>query len=450
MSDLLNIGMSGVRAYKSALTAVSENVANAETEGYSRRQVILKQAPTPGVSPDPVYRDQILFAGVDAAGVQRAWDTFRASEARFATSAEGNASVRQQWLGSIETALGSGTFTVGSALTTFFNAGTALAPNPEDQLGRSTMLNALEDIGTSFRTSANALERVADGVEAATKLDVDGLNGALRALHELNGTIQTSPAGGAARASLEDERDRLIDQVAERIDIEATINANGTVRLTLAGASDQTLLDGQGPGYATMAVATDGRISLSLTKSGSTTALPAIAGRLAGLVQVATTTADRRSALDALASDFADEINAWSAAGFDQNGNPGADLVDASGGATSFQVLTSDPAAIAAESADGTANGNLLALDALRGVNGAEGRWNRLVTDTGQQLSSAKSEAAAAGAWKDNSYASLDEITGVDLDREAADLLRYQQAYSGATRVIQVARETLNSILELF
>ncbi|MGZ8345474.1 MAG: flagellar hook-associated protein FlgK [Allosphingosinicella sp.] len=450
MSDLLSIGMSGVRAYKSALTAVGENVANAETPGYSRRTVVLKQAPTPGIVPDPVYVDTIQFAGVNAEGVQRAWDTFRATEARFAASADGSASVREQWLTSIETALGNGSAAVGVSLTRFFNAGDALAPKPDDHLGRATMVTALEDIGSAFRTSAAALGRVADGIRTAAGLDVDGLNGALAALHQINGTIQTSQAGGAARASLEDERDRLIDTIAQRVDIETSIAANGTARLTIGGASGQPLLNGLGPGYVGIVTAADGRISLQITKEGTTTPLPASAGRLAGLVQVASMTADRRATLDALAQDVATDFNAWSAAGLDQSGNPGAPLIDASGGAGSVSILISDPTGIAAAAPSGTTNGNLFALVAMRGTGGPEARWNRLVSDSGQALATVKSEAAAASAWRDNAFAVLDEVTGVDLDREAAELLRYQQAYSGATRVIQVARETINSILELF
>jgi flagellar hook-associated protein 1 FlgK len=447
MSDLLNIGASAVSAYKGALGAIGENVANAETPGYARRSVVLKQAPTPGISPDPVYREQVLFSGVEVAGVRRAWDSFRASEARYAASAAGAASAREGWLISVETAFGNGAATVGSSMTSFFNAANALAPNPNDPLGRSTMLTTLEDVSGAFRTSAQTLGRVSDGIESAAGLDIDAVNKALSALDDINRTIRASMPGGAARATLEDERDRLIDQVAQRVDISANIAGDGTVNLTLGGASTISLLNGNGPGFVAMQTATDGRISLQITKEGTTEPLPAMSGSLAGLVRVAGSTADRRAALDILASDFATQINDWSAAGLDLAGNPGGALLDASGGAAAMAVLVSDPTLIAAESTDGRANGNLLALDALRSPTGPEARWNALVSDAAQALAGAKSEASAAAAWRDNSYASLDEVTGVDLDREAAELLRFQQAYGAASRIIQVARETFNTLI---
>lgn len=450
MSDLLNIGSSAVSAYRSALAAVGENVANAETPGYARRSIKLSQADGGGSSPDPIYRDSILFGGVAAVGVQRAWDSFRASEARYAASADGRASVRQQWLTNIEGALGDSAAGIGQSLTGFFNAGATLAATPEDRLGRAAMLTALDNVASAFRMTADGLGRVADGIADATRLDVEAVNGALAALHELNGTIRVAPAGSTAKASLEDQRERLIDEIAARIDITASVARDGTAALSLAGASAVPLLAGTGPGYLSTATAADGRIAITLSIAGTSMPLPATGGRLAGLTEMAAATADRRAALDALAGDVATTINAWSAAGTDGNGDPGADLLALPAGAASMRLVASDPALIAARGADGVPNSNLLALDAMRGAGGFEARWGALVSDNAQSVAVARSEAAAASSWRDLGFAALDEVTGIDLDREAAELLRYQQAYGGATRIIQVARETVNAILDLF
>jgi flagellar hook-associated protein 1 FlgK len=73
-----------------------------------------------------------------------------------------------------------------------------------------------------------------------------------------------------------------------------------------------------------------------------------------------------------------------------------------------------------------------------------------LVSNHAQSVSSAKAEQAAADAQKDGALLQLDEVTGVDLDVEAAQLLRFQQAYSASSRIIQVARDTLQEIFGLF
>ena len=447
MSDLLDIGSSGLRAYRHALNAVGENVANAESVGYSRRSVRLVQTQVSGGA-DLIYRQPIVFNGVTPAGVVRAWDSFRATEARYAASSDGRAAVRSQWLTSIEAALNDGAAGVGQSIGRFFDTATSLSPTPDEPLGRAAMLLALEDVAGAFRNTAGALQRVGEGIRSSAAIDVDAVNRALESIHEINGTIRAA-TNGSARASLEDDRDKLIDQIAERLDISAEIAGDGTATLRLAGAPSAVLLSGPGTGYLTMAVAADGRLSVQLTFNGTTVPLPISDGRLAGLADMASQNADRRAALDVLAADFTAGVNAWSAGGIDGNGNPGADLLGAPAGAASIQVLTGDPADIPARNA-AAANGNLLALPALRESAGFEASWGVIVSGNAQALASARSEAAAASSWKDNAFAALDEVTGVDLDREAADLLRYQQAYNAASRVIQVARDTVNAIFELF
>ena len=449
MSDLLGIGLSGVTAYRTALAAVADNVANAETPGFARREVRLAEGISSG-SESPIYREDLLFAGVEAASVSRAWDAYRAADSRYAASAAGRADARAQWLGSIETALGDGPSSVGALIGTFFSAGEALAATPSDRLARTAMLMSLDSVAGAVRNTADALSRVSEGLTGAAGMEVDGLNAELGALAEVNVMLRQSAPGRTSRASLEDERDRLIDSISARIDVNASIGKNGVATLTLSRISGITLLDPANRAVISSAVAADGRIALRIFANGTTTPLPALGGRLAGLVDVAAQTADRRAQLEGIARDFTQQVNDWSAAGRDAKGNPGIPLLSLTAGAMSLAVTTSDPDAIAAASADGTENGNLLRLPALRGPNGAEARWAALVAGQAQSLNSARSEAAAAGARRDGSFAARDEVSGIDLDYEAAELLRYQRAYDGSAKIIQVARDTLQSILDLF
>ncbi len=81
---------------------------------------------------------------------------------------------------------------------------------------------------------------------------------------------------------------------------------------------------------------------------------------------------------------------------------------------------------------------------------GIEQSWAGMVTDQGQIVASASSADTAAQATKTAALSARDQTSGVDLDTEAAELLKYQQAYSGAAKVIQVAKDTMQSILDLF
>jgi flagellar hook-associated protein 1 FlgK len=447
MSDLLSIGASALKAYQGALSAVGENVANAQTPGYARRRVILKEATVVG-SGDIAYRAQITFNGVNATGVARAWDNFKADEARFATSAAGRAGVREQWLGSVEVALGDGPSGIGSSMTGFFTAAASLASDPGDPLGRRSVLSALDNVAGAFRGTGQALARISDGVGQAAGLEVATLNDALKALHNLNGALAPAAANGSARASLEDQRDQLIDFIAGKIDVKVTIGNDGRATLAAGANGSQSLLSGNGPSLVTLVPAADGRLSLQLSANGTTTPLPAAGGTLAGLVDLSQTIADRRGALDGLAADFTATVNTWSAGGVDANGNAGANLISTTAGAASMQALVSDPDLVPAASTGGTPNGNLLALDAIRDSSKLEDRWSSLVSANAQMLTSAKAESAASSKWRDTSLAALDEVTGVDLDTEAAEMLRFQQAYNASARIIQVARESIQALFD--
>ena len=448
-SDLLGIGASGVSAYRTALAAVGDNVVNAETPGYARREVRLTEsAIVKGRS--EVYKEQLYFGGVEAATVGRAWDQFRAADTRLATSAFGRADAREQWLTAVETALDDGPTGVGTAIGGFFNSAALLAATPDDVMGRSQMLSALDSAAGAIRNTADALRRVSEGLGNAAGLEVEGLNADLKALGDVNLALQQSAPGRVSRASLEDERDRIIDRISGRIDVSASFGENGVATLTLAQATGVKLIEPGLRAVAKLTLAADGRISLSLAANGTTVPLPVSGGTLAGLADIAASTADKRASLEAIATDFMTTVNDWSAAGLTPAGVAGAPLLAMTAGAATLTVTTIDPAAIAAESADGRENGNLLALAGLRGADGAEARWSALVAYNAQALFAARSEASAASTRRDNSFAARDEITGVDLDREAAELIRYQQAYNGSAKIIQVARETMQTIFDIF
>jgi len=449
MSDLLTLGLSGVTAYRNALAAVGDNVANAETPGYARREVKLREGVNSGSS-SPIYRESMTFGGVEAASVSRAWDAYRAADSRYAASAAGRADVRQQWLSSVETTLDDGDSGVGALLGGFFNSAESLSATPSDRLGRSAMLMALDGATSAIRNTADGLARVSDGISKATQLDVDGLNSDLAALVDVNRSLKQVAPGLTSRASMEDERDRLLDSIANRIDVNASVGADGVATLTLGGASSVTLLDNATRATVTMATAADGRIQLRMFANGTTTPLPATGGRLAGLVDVAASTADKRTSFEAMAQKLVSDVNTWSSKGIDANGNPGGPLLAMTAGAISLAVVTTDPNAIAAASVSGVENGNLQQLPALRNTNGAESGWAALVAANAQSLSSAKSEAAATATRRDGSFAARDEVSGIDLDKEAAELLRYQRAYDGSAKIIQVARDTVQAILDLF
>ena len=107
-------------------------------------------------------------------------------------------------------------------------------------------------------------------------------------------------------------------------------------------------------------------------------------------------------------------------------------------------------AELAVASADGKPNGNLLGLADLRASGNIERNWNQIISVHSNLVIAARNEQSAAQALDRNARSARDAVSRVDLDRETADLIRLQQAYEAASRVIQVARETTQSILNIF
>lgn len=442
MTDLLNIGASGLRAYSKALSTVGDNIANAQTPGYARRTVALREAPAAG---DIVLsRNAIRPGGVEIAGVRRAQDIWLVEDARTASGEAERSATRLGWVEAAERALDDGPAGVGQSLTRIFTSADSLASDPGNPILRTQFLQAVDDAAAAFRTTATGLARAADGVTQAATVAADGGNTDLAALEQVNLGLRRARAGSTNEATLFDERDRLLDRLSAALPVAASFDARGAVTLTASDTGQTLVANGNVATLSVMAMA-DGRMGFAVNPGG---ALAPSSGTLAGLVQGADHIAVQRAALDNLAMQFSAGLNSWHQAGRDTNGNAGQALLSGNGAIDLVAVaLTSE--AVAAADASGS-NGNALQLSGLRGGSGVEAGWMELLGQQAQQVANARVQDGAASSRREGAFAARDAISEVDLDREAADLLRYQQAYEAAARTVQVARETMQSILNIF
>jgi len=450
MSDLLQIGRSGIVAYRAALSTVGENVSNAETEGYTRRTVSLSESAV-STSNNFQYRSSAVFGGVNVAGVQRVFDNYRSAAARFAGSEASRANAKATWLDTAEGALDDSDVGLGVKMSTVFNSAEAMSADVTSDTNRRTMLTALNEAANQFNSTASALKSAADGVASSAQNTVSLVNADLKTLVQINTGLRRATPGSAGQALLQDQRDAVLQRISGAIGVDVRLENDGRADVRLLGDTATKLVDSSRPDAAFVGLvqASDGRLSLVVSGLGAQTAVTPQSGSLAGLVDVSNTIASRREALDATAATFASVINTWNQAGIDRDGVAGAALISGTT-ATTIAVATTDLSKIAAASTTGVANGNALALKDYRNSSGPEAKWALLVSTHAQSVSAAKAEQSATAAQRDGALQALDEVAGVDLDVEAAQLLRYQQAYSGSARIIQVARETLQDIFNLF
>ncbi len=447
MSDLLGIGASGVRAYQSALTTVSENIANAATPGYAKRTTDLREvAPTIGVTSSG--RAQ-TGQGVSVAGVTRSADALRAADVRTSSADLARSETGIAWLDRIESALTGNQ--LGDRLTGFFNAAKTVAADPTATVPRSALLEQATSVAGSFAATGKALDHLDADLDSTADTAVTTLNSLGTALAKVNDGLGRAQPGSNGAAQLADQRDAILDQISAISDVSVSTDPVGRATVKLGNAGGPVFVTGNTAGDVTFARGSDGTVSFALHTPLAVSPFTPGGGALAGVIDGAARIADARVQLETIATAFADGVNTVQAQGRDLDGNPGAALFAGGTSPTDLSLALTDPRGIAAAAVGGGPrdNSNLRALDALRSSGAFEAKTTALISGNAATLSGRKQIAEAQSAIRDNAIAARDAVSGVNLDSEAVDLLRFQQAYSASSRVIQVARDTLQSILDI-
>lgn len=441
-SDLFLIGASGTRAYRAAMGAISENISNAGTENYNRRTVSTRESVVSGVT-QVLYRASASFGGTEVAGVNRANDPYLDATARLTGATLASANARLRFGNDVELAINDTESGVGQLMSDMFGSITQLAANPSDPTLRTNMLYGIERVVGAFHQSSQELQAVSDSIGTTAQNEVTSLNDALAELGRVNANLLRSQPGTSNYAQLLDSRDAALTNISKRANVNITFADNGTAGISYNGT---TVVDG--PVAKAFGVTANADGTLAFTLDGTAATAPS-AGTLGGLVQSAATTKQRRDQLDTLAVQFAGDLNTWHAQGRTDAGNPGAPLLTVGTTAASLTQAVTAISEIATRSPDGTLNGNLLTISNLRGTGSVEYGWTALVAAHANQLNTINSEQTAAESRDTQARQARENVSGVDLDTEAADLLRFQQAYSGCAKIIQVARETFDSIIAI-
>ena len=443
MSDLFIIGASGTKAYRSAMAAISENIANASTEGYSRRSVTTMESGS-STATMAVYITRANFGGTEIKSVNRATDPYLDATVRYTNMQLGSAVARMRWLTDSETALNDTETGVGQLMTGMFQNMDKLAASPSDNSLRVTTLDSIGRVAQAFNQTSADLSQVSNGIATEAQSSVTTVNQALSALADINNSLLRAQPGTSAYAQLLDSRDAALGTLSTNLNVDISFGTHDQAQVMLNG---QTLV--QGSSATPLALTANANGTLSLATSGGTALAAPTSGTLGGLFSAADTVSQRRTSLDTLAQQFVTNMNNWHAQGRTDAGTAGGPLLSGTTAAT-VTALISDPAQLATKATDGTPNGNLLTVSTvLRGNGSVEQGWTNLIATHANLLSSTKAEQTTAQNRSDQAVAAREAVSGVDLDMEAAELLRIQQAYSGSAKILQVAKETVDAILQI-
>lgn len=447
-SDLLSIGLSGAKAARIGLDVTAQNIANAATDGYVRRTIGLAEVASTGYNQN--VRDVSLL-GVRVDRIVRNADAFRQSEVRRTGSDTARANAEVSGLGNIESALEqSGVY---PAITGFDSALQKLKEDPVDTSLRASVIEAARTMGATFQIAAKEMDAVGKGLQFEASDGVTQVNRIAGEIARTNLRLARVADASSDQTALLDQRDKLLADLSQYGDITTSLASDGSVTVTLGSTTPvttppTTLVSGGNTSPVAMTTAPDGTVAYTLNGNALSLAGGSLAGQqlaLGKLVQL-------KDDIDALAKTIVTTVNGVQGGGTDRNGAAGADLLVGDSAAT-IGLATSDPAKIATAPSSAPPNsrdaGN---LDALRGALGTAdpaGRMDAILFDISATVSGRTVTRDALTTISDAAKTALSAQTGVDLDTEGVNLVRYQQAFQASGRVMQVAASLFDSLLQI-
>lgn len=353
MSDLLGIGASGITVYQRALTTVSNNIANVNTDGYSRQDVLLN-ANTP-----QLVGSNYLGTGAVFDGVRRQYNGFIEQNLRNSNSDLKAQEPMVSYVNRLIDLVGGESIGLTSAMNQFFESSRNLATDSASTVQRSTFLRDADGLATRFRELDAQFEMIDTETRQSVQNDIGQINSYTTQLAAVNKQLTRHAHVEDQPAELMDQRDQLLRQLSSLTAIKTKFSDNGAVLVSVGDVIDQGVLVDGNKSFAiglsnAQGAADSSKLQFVLDPYGTPRSLPnLLSGSIGGVQtfreQVLNPT---KEALDSLATTIAREVNAIHHDGIDFEGRLGGDLFavesNSRGAAAGIKVAISDASRVAA------------------------------------------------------------------------------------------------------
>lgn len=299
-SIALTTGLKALISAQFVLDTVGHNIANANTEGYSRQRVHL------GSSLPLQVRGMLVGSGVDASSVQRSVDNLLTRRILNQVSVAGGLDSQLSGMAEIEALFNEPDVnSLGGLMDGFFSSISELSSASEDSILRTGVVQAGVSMITQFNHLAGSLDNMSRDIRSEVQSKVDEVNQLAAQIAELNIQIGETAAVGLSANDLSDQRDRALHNLSQLVDTTTIEDARGAVNVLVAG---NTLVSAARSNR--MTVSTSMNNELELQVEGSTGYLTMDGGSIGGLIELAENYGPSlRGQLDDLARNFILEIN---------------------------------------------------------------------------------------------------------------------------------------------
>jgi flagellar hook-associated protein 1 FlgK len=450
LSSSLSVALQALNAADGAIQATNNNIANANTPGYTRKVAILQEAA-------PTNDGNVSVGnGVMLEGYQSVRDELVQSQIQQETQAQSGANAQLASMQQIQPAFTSSTQDIGTQMSALFSSISGLSTDPSSSSARQAVLTAGQNLATAFNNVSNTLTTQQSSLNTQVSDDVSQVNQLAKQIAALNPQIAQLKSTGQDGGTVEDQQDQLVLQLSALTNVAVTQTDTGE---TITTGNGTPLVVGN-QSYALQTTTGSNGMTQVLDQNGTNATATLSGGDLGGTVQTRDTTIPGlQGQLDTLANQFATKFNAVQEGGTDQNGNAGQNFFTipsaVAGSAGSIAMNISDPALIAASSDGSTGgNGNLAAFSNVQTSQLPSGMtpgdsYSDLVFQVGSLAANATAESTASTGSLLQLNDQLASVSGVSIDQESANLITYQQAYEAAARVVSTIQSLFSVTMSM-
>jgi flagellar hook-associated protein 1 FlgK len=437
----LNIGLSGLLAQRQGLDVVGQNVANANTEGYSRQRVNLVGRAGQLV-PAIHSRWTGAGAGVDVAGFQRMRDEFLEMRGHQEHAVDGNLRQVESMLTRIELAFAEPSDTgLGAQMADFWAGWDDVASQPGDEAARWQLIQRAQTLVAGFAQLDGALKNLQQATVDEAQSSIAQVNALARQVGELNSRIQASVAAGSTPNELMDQRDLLVAELAHMSGATARMGEAGAIDVFVGGTA---LV--RGVRVEELEVSVGATLSVVWAKDD---APAAVNGSIGGLLTVANDVLPRyRSNITDIADKVRTDVNALhDATATDLDGQPGEPffVLAPDGSLAVNPIIASDPRKVAASGTGAILDGSRAA--ALAELTGADKLYRSMIVDLGIESQTAARRVDIQQVIVEQIDTARLAASGVNIDEEMTNLLAFQHAYDASARFVTAIDEALNTLI---
>ncbi|MBI5143196.1 MAG: flagellar hook-associated protein FlgK [Nitrospirae bacterium] len=450
ISNIFNIGKSGLLISQYALSVTAHNVANADTAGYNRQDVTID------TSAPHFIGGEWIGSGVQIGDISRSYDSFLQLQAHNETARRGTYDAMSSSMKRVEDVFNENVSGVSTAMQDFFNAWDEVASGPEGRPQRISLIETANMLSARVNDMSTRLTDYRQSVNNELSNSVAEVNDLVAGIYRSNRLI----AENGASPDLLDERERTINKLSEYMQLNRFEDEDGLVTVVVSG---QSLVMPQA--YSSLEVTPDseGMYDIKVANTGDMLNFDNITGgKLKGQIAVRDTSIpDYLDQLDTMAYSLMTEVNALHSTGYGLDGKTGRSFfiqpAAVADSAANMRVFISGANEVAAASTSGGLPGNsamaksISDLQSQTLVSGSTytDYYRTLVSQVGMDAAAANRDLEATDIVMFQLNSRMQEKSGVSLDEEASNIIRFQRSYEAAAKIIQTADQLFETILNL-